>query len=141
MRVTLERINQAVHFKAVNEDGAEIHIDGSPDIGGESRGLRPMQLLLAGIGSCGAMDIVDILKKQRQSLEDIRIVVDGEREKNKTPALYTDIHVHIILTGKMDQNKVKRAVDLSMGTYCSVIKILEKTARVSYSFEIISTEN
>ena len=136
MRIKLERVNKAVHLKATNEDKSEIHIDGAPAIGGENAGFRPMQLLLAGIGSCGTMDIISILKKQRQDLEDIQILVDGEREKDKTPSLFTKIHVHFILKGKLDEKKVQRAVELSMDQYCSVSRILDKTANISYSFEI-----
>ena len=114
MRITLERQNQAVHLQALNEDGARIDIDGAPAIGGENKGLRPMQLLLAGLGSCSTMDIVSILNKQKQDLADIRILIDGTREKGKTPSLFEDIHVHFILTGNLDKKKVKRAIDLSM---------------------------
>ena len=136
MRITLERQNQAVPLQALNEDGARIDIDGAPAIGGENKGLRPMQLLLAGLGSCSTMDIVSILNKQKQDLADIRILIDGTREKGKTPSLFEDIHVHFILTGNLDDKKVKRAIDLSMNTYCSVSKIIEKTARITYSYEI-----
>jgi len=139
MRITLERQNQAVHLQAFNEDGARIDIDGAPAIGGENKGLRPMQLLLAGLGSCSTMDIVSILNKQKQDLADIRIFIDGNREKGKTPSLFKDIHVHFILTGNLDEKKVKRAIDLSMNTYCSVSKIIEKTARITYSYEIKTT--
>ncbi len=139
MRITLERQNKAVHLQATNEDGARIDIDGAPSIGGENKGLRPMQLLLAGLGSCSTMDIISILNKQKQDLQDIRIVVDGEREKEKTPSLFEEIHVHFILSGNLDEKKVKRAVDLSMNTYCSVSKIIEKTARITYSYEIKNT--
>ncbi len=139
MRITLERQNQAVHLQALNEDGAKIDIDGAPAIGGENKGLRPMQLLLAGLGSCSTMDIVSILNKQKQDLADIRILIDGTREKGKTPSLFEDIHVHFILTGNLDDKKVKRAIDLSMNTYCSVSKIIEKTARITYSYEIKKT--
>jgi uncharacterized OsmC-like protein len=134
--ITLERQNQAVHLQALNEDGARIDIDGAPEIGGENKGLRPMQLLLAGLGSCSTMDIISILNKQKQDLADIRILIDGKREKGKTPSLFEDIHVHYILTGNLDEKKVKRAIDLSMNTYCSVKKIMEKTARITYSYEI-----
>ena len=140
MRITLERQNKAVHLQAVNQDGARIDIDGAPDIGGKNKGLRPMQLLLAGLGSCSTMDIVSILKKQKQDLHDIRVLIDGEREKEKTPSLFEEIHVHFILTGNLDEKKVKRAVDLSMNTYCSVSKIIEKTARITYSYEINKTK-
>jgi uncharacterized OsmC-like protein len=139
MRIILERQNQAVHLQAVNEDGAKIDIDGAPSIGGENKGLRPMQLMLAGLGSCSTMDIVSILNKQKQDLTDIQILIDGNREKDKTPSLFEDIHVHFILSGDLDERKVKRAVDLSMNTYCSVSKIIEKTARITYSYEIKAT--
>ena len=139
MRIILERQNKAVHLKARNEDGARIDIDGAPAIGGENKGLRPMQLMLAGLGSCSTMDIVSILNKQKQDLTDIRIIIDGNREIGKTPSLFEDIHVHFILTGNLDEKKVKRAIDLSMNTYCSVSKIIEKTARITYSYEIKTT--
>jgi putative redox protein len=137
MRITLERMNQAVHMKATNEAGAEVHVDGAAEVGGENRGFRPMQLLLASLGSCSSIDIISILKKQKQPLEDIRIIVDGEREKDKIPSLFSDIHVHFVFKGKLDEKKVSRAVDLSMKSYCSVTKTLEKTAAITYSFEIV----
>jgi len=136
MKIILERQNKAVHLQAINEDGARIDIDGAPSIGGENKGLRPMQLMLAALGSCSTMDIVSILNKQKQDLEDIQIVINGEREKDKTPSLFKDIQVHFILTGNLDEKKVKRAIDLSMNTYCSVSRIIEKTAQITYSYEI-----
>lgn len=136
MRINLIRQNSAVHFEAVNEDGAKINIDGSPDIGGENKGLRPMQLLLAGIGGCSAIDIVSILKKQRQNLEDLQIDIDGTREEGAVPSLFKSIHVHFKLKGELDDGKVKKAVDLSMTKYCSVAKTLEKTAKITFDYEI-----
>ena len=123
-------------MKATNEAGAVIHVDGAASVGGENKGFRPMQLLLAGLGSCSSIDIISILKKQKQPLEDLRVQVDSEREKDKVPSLFQDIHVHFIFKGDLDEKKVKRAVDLSMNTYCSATKILEKTAKITYSFEI-----
>ncbi|MCL4157996.1 UNVERIFIED_CONTAM: hypothetical protein GTU68_064015 [Idotea baltica] len=95
-----------------------------------------MELMLAGIAGCSSIDIGLILTKQKQVLEDLEVKVEAEREKDKTPALFTDIHVHFILKGNIDENKAKRAVELSMDKYCSVGKILEKTANITYSFEI-----
>ena len=121
---------------ATNEGGVSIHIDGAPSIGGENKGLRPMELLLAGIGGCSSIDIIGILNKQRQVITDFQILIDGEREKDKIPSLFENIHVHFILSGDLDEKKVKRAIDLSMNTYCSVTKTLEKTAKITYSHEI-----
>ena len=137
MTINLERLNDAFHMKAVNDAGVEIHLDSSPDHGGKDLGFRPMQLLLAGIGGCSAIDVIDILKKQRQDLKGIKIKVDGEREKGKVPSLFTDIHVHFILEGNVDENKAKKAIELSLEKYCSVAKTLEKTAKITSSFEVI----
>ncbi len=137
MKIDLQRKNKVVHLEAINEDGATVQIDGSPAVGGENKGFRPMQLLLAALGGCSTIDIVSILKKQRQEIEDIRIVVNGEREPNVEPSLFQDIHIHFALTGNLDEDKVRKAVDLSMQKYCSVAKTLEKTARITYDFEII----
>ena len=136
MKVNLKRVNNAVHLEATNDLGAIIHIDGAPEIGGENLGFRPMQLLLAGIGSCAGMDIISILHKQKQPLMNFEIDVKGEREKNKAPSLFTDIHIHFKASGDLDENKVNHAIDLSMNKYCSVANMLEKTARITYSSEI-----
>lgn len=136
MKVNLKRINDACHLEAQNESGAVISIDGAPEIGGQNLGFRPMQLLLAGIGSCSSMDIISILQKQKQPLTGLEVEVNGEREKDKTPSLFETIHVHFRVTGNLDEEKVKRAIDLSMTKYCSVAKTLEKTARITYTFEV-----
>ncbi len=141
MQIKLKRIDDAYHMRAVNEDGNAIDTDGSLKIGGNNKGMRPMQLLLAAVGSCSAIDIVTFLKKQRQDLQDFRISVGGAREKDAVPALYTDIHLHFELTGDLSVKKVERALSLSMEKYCSVAKTLEKTANITYDYKIIAPEN
>ena len=136
MKIEINRTDKPFQMIARNEDGATIQTDGSIQIGGQGRGFRPMQLLLAGIGSCSGIDIISILSKQRQELEDIQIIVNGNRESGKTPSLFSDIHIEYILQGNLEQDKVARAVELSMDKYCSVAKILEKTATITYSFKI-----
>jgi putative redox protein len=131
MKISLSRQNDAVHFVAKNEQGVSMHMDGSPEIGGENQGFRPMQLLLAALGGCSSIDVVSILKKQRQVLESFDIEVDGEREVGKEPSLFKDILVTFKLTGAtLDVEKVKKAVSLSMDKYCSVSKTLEPTATI-----------
>lgn len=137
VKIELSRVSDDFHLEAVNENGNTLHIDASPDIGGTMKGMRPMQLLLAAMGGCSSIDIINILKKQKQKLEDIKITVTGEREKDAVPALYTEVHAHFKLYGNLDQDKVKKAVSLSVEKYCSVAKTLEATAKVTYSFEII----
>jgi putative redox protein len=138
MKIKLNRKNDAVHFEALSENGNTVQIDGSPAIGGENKGARPMELLLMGLGGCSAIDIVNILKKQRQVIEDFDIEIDGQRQEGAIPSLFESISVHYILKGKLDAEKVRKAIDLSMQKYCSVTKTLEKTANITYSFEIIN---
>jgi len=137
MKIEVNRLNEAYHFRAINEDGATLDMDASPEIGGQNLGFRPMQVLLAGLGGCSSIDVISILKKQKQPVLDIRVTIDGERAKNVVPSLFTDIHVHFTLAGDLDEDKVKKAVDLSMDKYCSVAKTLEKTATITHSFSIV----
>lgn len=132
MKISLKRLNNAVHFQAKNEDGNTIDIDGSPAIGGEDLGVRPMQLLLMGLASCSSMDMISILTKQKQIINDYDVEVEAERDTESTPSLFTDIMVTFIVNGEVDTKKAIRATKLSMNKYCSVSKIMEKTATISY---------
>lgn len=138
MKVEIERLNDDFHMKATNEQGNSIELDSNPESGGHDLGFRPMQLMLAGIGGCSTIDIIDIMKKQRENLEDIKVIVTAEREKDQTPALFTSIHLHYRLFGDISEEKAKRAVELSMEKYCSVAKIMEKSAEITYDFEVIT---
>ena len=137
IKIDLHRLNDSYHMQAVNELGNTVEMDASPDIGGGNLAMRPMQMLLAALGGCSAIDVVNILKKQRQELRDLKITVTGEREKDAIPSLYTEVHAHFRMFGDVDPEKAERAVALSMEKYCSVAKTLEKSAVVTYSFEII----
>ncbi|MBC7390752.1 MAG: OsmC family protein [Opitutaceae bacterium] len=137
MKIQLKRVNNATHLEASNEAGNKISIDGSPAIGGQELGFRPMQLMLAALGSCSTMDIINILNKQKQDLQNIEIEVNGEREQGVEPSLFKDISVQFKLYGNVDQDKAQRAIDLSMTKYCSVAKTLEASAKITYSFEIV----
>lgn len=137
MVVTLKRLNAPFHFEAANEEGNTLQIDASPSIGGTGQGFRPMQLLLAGLGGCSAIDIVNILQKGKLEPQGIEATINGERDPDKIPSLFTDIQVHYVLYGNLDTDKVKRAIDLSLEKYCSVAKTLEPTAKISYTFQIM----
>lgn len=136
MKIHLKRQNQAVHFIGTNDTDNIVHIDGSPAAGGENKGARPMQLLLMGIAGCSGIDIDMILKKMRQPLEDMEVIVTGEREEGAIPAVFTKIHLEFILTGDLKEEKVKKAIAMSMDTYCSVGKMLEKAAEITYGYTI-----
>lgn len=139
MKVTLKRLNQAVHFEGKNEEGLTVHMDGSPEIGGEGKGIRPMQLTLISLAGCSSIDVVIFLKKMRQELKDLEINVSAERVKDETPRVFEKIHMEYILSGKLKEEKVKKALALSIEKYCSVAKMLDKTAEITYSYIIKET--
>jgi putative redox protein len=136
MKINIKRLNDNFHMEAYNEDGNTIQMDSSPEIGGEGKGMRPMQLLLAAVGGCSAIDVVLILKKQKQMIESFEIEVEGEREKIEEYSLFRDICLHFKFTGKVDLDKAERAVKLSVDKYCSVSKTLEPTAKITYKVTV-----
>lgn len=137
MKVVIERVNQAVHLKATSPSGATISMDGSPEIGGENLGMRPMEVLLSSMAGCSSMDVLSILKKMREEVEDYKVEISGERDTNQVPAVFTSIHIHFILKGQLTEKNVEKAVSLSMEKYCSVSKMLEKAATITHSFAIV----
>lgn len=138
MEIQIERLDNAFHLRATNESGNTVETDGSPTIGGSNKGMRPMEMLLSSLGACSSIDVINILNKMHQPLQDIKITLQGEREKDAIPSLFTDIHVKFDLYGDLDVDKAKRAVDMSMEKYCSVTKILEKTAKVTWEANVIA---
>lgn len=141
MKITINKLNAERHFEASNETGGQIRIDGTNTIGGLEGGLSAMQLLLAGIGGCSAIDVVNILKKQRQDFDDLTIKVDGDRQDVDTYSEFKTIHLEFIFTGSPDPKKVERAIDLSIDKYCSVSKALEKTSEITHSYQIKGHES
>ncbi|WP_353129587.1 OsmC family protein [Parapedobacter pyrenivorans] len=124
MKITLNRVNDAVHFEgSSNTTDVKVHIDGSPNIGGEGLGTRPMELVLMALGSCSALDLVSILKKQRQQIDDIKIDVEGQRRED-IPQVFTAIHILFSLSGAIDQAKAEKAAELAVKKYCSVHDML-----------------
>lgn len=140
MKVFLDRVNKDVHFSIRNEDGNNVEVDGSPEIGGAGLGVRPTELLLMGAASCSAIDVIAILRKMKQPLEDIQVAVDGEKQQ-EIPKVFVKIHMHYTLTGDLKKEKVARAIELSVTKYCTVSKMLDKTAEITTSFEIIPSAN
>lgn len=138
MKITLKRLNQAVHFRAANEDGNTVDLDGAAKIGGEGAGFRPMQLALTALAGCATMDVVSILQKQRQRLDDISIDITGERREG-TPSPFKSVHIHYELYGQIDEAKARRAIDLAVHTYCSVGEMIKSTAEITTSFAINPT--
>lgn len=136
MLVELVRVDDAFHFEAAGLSGVTQHIDAAADIGGNNAGARPMEMLLMGLAGCSAIDVILILQKQKQIIEDFRMTVSGLRQKGATPAPFQKIHVAYKLKGSLDEGRVKRAIDLSMDKYCSATAQFRPTTEITYSFEI-----
>ncbi len=141
MYIELQRKNKHVHFEATNEDGISLNLDGSPEIGGENKGFRPMQTLLAGLGGCSAIDVLNILKKQRQNVEDVKIEIKADRRTDQQPAIFKTIQVHFIISGEVDAGKVEKALELTKDKYCSVYHIMCETSEIEYSYEVKLAEH
>lgn len=137
MKIVVERVNQAVHLHATSASGATLSMDGSPEIGGENLGMRPMEVLLASMAGCSSMDVLSILKKMREEVVDYKVEISGERDTTQVPAVFKSIHIHFELKGQLTEKNVEKAVTLSMEKYCSVSKMLEKAATITHSFSII----
>ncbi len=136
-KVNMKRVNDKFHFRAYNSNGNIASMDGSPAIGGSGKGVRPMQLLLMAMAGCSSIDIVMILKKMRQNLENLDVEVEGFSEEGAVPSVFTKIHIHYVLSGDLKEEKVKKAIDMSLDKYCSVSKMLEKAAEITSSYEIV----
>jgi putative redox protein len=140
MKVNLNRVDDAFHFEAIGNSPVKVHIDAAENIGGHNAGARPMELLLMGLGGCTSIDVILILKKQRQEPRDIKLVVTGERKKIEGTEMspFTDINIHFELYGDLDSKKVKKAIELSMEKYCSATAQFAGSAVITHSFELIS---
>ena len=137
MRVELKRTDDSFKMEATAENGKTLVFDGSLAIGGHDAGVSPMQSLLMAMGACSAIDVIMILKKQKQELKDIQISIDGEREPGKEPSLWKKVHAHFKLFGPIEQDKAERAIGLSMDKYCSVAATLRAAgAEITHEFSI-----
>ena len=122
--VEVTQVSDDFGFEGTDDSGHRVRMDSSPESGGRDFGIRPMQMLLMGLGSCSGIDIVSILKKQKQTVEGFRISIDGERASGKHPSLWKQIHIIFELKGTIDPEKANRACALSVDKYCSVAATL-----------------
>lgn len=129
-----------VMFLGESGTGHTVVMDGPEEAGGHGTGMRPMELLLLGMGGCTAYDVIEILKKSRQDVRDCVIEIDGERSE-EIPKVYTNIHIHYKVTGKdVKANFVERAIKMSTEKYCSATLMLAKTATITHDYEIIDAD-
>jgi putative redox protein len=116
--------------------GHAMVMDGPPELGGRNLGVRPMEMLLLGMGGCMAIDVINILKKARQVVTGCEVELEAERA-DTDPKVFTHIQVHFIVTGKgVNENHLKRAIALSAEKYCSASIMLGRTAEITHSYEI-----
>jgi putative redox protein len=127
---------EAATFLGESGSGHAVVMDGPPEGGGRDLGVRPMEMLLLGMGGCTAYDVIHILKKSRQPVTDCVVELDAERAATE-PKVFTRIHVHFVVTGHhLPEKQVARAVELSAGKYCSASIMLGKVAEITHDFEI-----
>ena len=124
IEINLHRVAGDFGFEAKDANGHTVHMDSSDESGGNNFGVRPMQMLLMGLGGCSAIDVLMILKKQRQNVRDYKMIIKGDREAGKEPSLWKDITIEFHIYGEVDVEKAEKAVDLSLNRYCSVAATL-----------------
>jgi len=125
-----------VAFAAETGSGHAVVLDGAPESGGRNLGPRPMEMVLLGLGGCTAFDVVTILRKARQSIEDCVIEIEAQRAET-VPKVFTAIHLRYILTGHdLEEKQVARAVSLSAEKYCSVSRMLAASVQLTHDYEI-----
>lgn len=137
MKATVRWVDD-VMFVAESGTGHAIVLDGAPESGGRNMGMRPMELMALGVGSCSSFDVVTILKKARQQITSCVAEVSAERV-DATPAVFESIHLHFKVSGKeLSEKQVARAVELSADKYCSASIMLKQAGvKVSHDFEIV----
>ncbi len=130
-----------VSFVGESQSGHAVVLDGAPENGGRNIGMRPMEMLLIGMGGCTSFDVVTILKKARQPIVDCVAEIKAERA-DEVPKVFTKIHVHFVITGNnLSETQVERAVKLSAEKYCSASIMLSKSVEITHDFEIKSAQN
>ncbi|MGA9174540.1 MAG: OsmC family protein [Thermoactinomyces sp.] len=122
-----------MHFETKTGSGHQLSLDAAPEVGGENLGPRPTEILLSAVGTCSGIDIVEILRKMRLDVTSFSMEVSGERAEDH-PRRFIHVHMHYKLTGDLPEDKVRRAVKLSVEKYCSVSNSLN--SKVTCSFEI-----
>jgi len=135
MKARIKWVEDAM-FVGESGSGHCVVMDGPPEAGGRGLGVRPMEMLLLGMGGCTAFDVVLILRKSRQDVEDCEVEIEAERAADN-PKVFTSIHVHFIISGRnLKPAQVERAVTLSAEKYCSASIMLSKAVPITHDFEI-----
>ncbi len=135
VRVVIDQVGAAAFEASAVGSGGKLVLDGPAEVGGEGRGMRPMELLLSAVAGCASMDVVHILRKQREPLEKLHIEIEGDR-KDATPAPFVRIRLVFVANAGVDAHKLERAVTLAVTKYCSVGATLAPGVDVTWSTRV-----
>jgi putative redox protein len=136
--IKLTRTDDDYQFVTTDEAGQTLTMDIPVDQGGHGNGVRPMQALLSALGGCSGVDIVMILKKQKETIEHLEMIINGERQADKEPALWETIDILFKFKGSMTKERAEKACALSMDKYCSVAATLRAAgAKITWAVEIL----
>lgn len=135
-KIEIIRANAQFAFDSTDENGIITKMDTKPEMGGEQYGARPMELLLNALGGCTSIDVLSILRKKRQDLTAYKVMIQGERQSGKEPALWEEIFITFMVDGDVDRESAKKAIDLSLDKYCSVAATL-KAAGATIRYELV----
>ena len=140
MKATVKWLDEA-SFVGESGSGHAVVMDGPPDAGGRNIGIRPMEMLLIGMGGCASYDVISILKKSRQNIIDCRAELNAERA-DAVPSVFTNIDIRFIVSGRqLKEAQVKRAVSLSAEKYCSASIMFEAAGvEITHSYEIVEVD-
>lgn len=136
MEINLIRKSGKFNFEASNEAGFTVELDGKAAIGGEGKGFRPMEMMLVGLGGCSGIDVVNVLTKQKEPLNDIKINIHATRKEEEIPPIFDTINIHFELSGDLSTAKVERALQMTFDKYCSVANILSRSATINFTYKI-----
>jgi putative redox protein len=141
IKVELTRVHGDYGFEVKDAYGKLVRIDNSPEHGGDDFGVRPMQMVLMALAGCSGMDVISILKKQRQNVTGYKTIVYGEREHGVELSVWKHVELEFIINGDVEQGKAERAVELSINKYCSVAETLRRAgATIKWNVIVMSTE-
>lgn len=127
---------EGMMFMGQSGSGHAVVMDGPPDLGGKNMGIRPMEMMLMGLGGCTAFDVMLILQRSRQEVTDCVAELSAERAETN-PKVFTKIHIHFVVTGKnLKEKMIKRAIELSATKYCSASIMLAQTVDITHDYEM-----
>jgi len=136
MEINLIRKSGKYNFEATNETGFKVELDAKAAIGGEGKGFRPMEMMLVGLGGCSGIDMVNVLTKQKEPLDDVKISINATRKDEEMPPIFDVINIHFELFGELNASKVERALQMTFDKYCSVANILSRSATLNFTYTL-----